>query len=73
VIGRVETTMLRLKPKQRAVTVEKLPDLANIAAGFFVFGQFVGDEPTSIWLVSAGIAIWVTIAGVTLLIPGGEA
>ena len=39
--------MLRLTPKQRAVAVEKLPDLANIAAGFFVFGQFVGDEPTS--------------------------
>jgi hypothetical protein len=65
-------TMLRLTPKQRAVTVEKLPDLANIAAGFFVFGQFVGEEPTSVWLVTAGITICVTIAGVTLLIAGGE-
>lgn len=65
-------TMLRLTPKQRAVTVEKLPDLANIATGFLVFGQFVGEEPTSVWLVTAGIAIWVIIAGVTLLIAGEE-
>jgi hypothetical protein len=64
--------MLRLKPRQRAITVEKLPDLANIAAGFFVFGQFVGDEPTSFWLVVAGLGIGVTIAGITLLIAGGE-
>ncbi len=64
--------MLRLTPRQRAVTVEKLPDLANIATGFLVFGQFVGEEPTSVWLVTAGIAIWVIIAGVTLLIAGEE-
>ena len=64
--------MLRLKSRQRAVIVEKLPDLANIAAGVFVFGQFVEEEPTSVWLVIAGMAIWATIAGVTLLIAGGE-
>lgn len=64
--------MLRLTPKQRAITVEKLPDLANIAAGFFVFGQLVGDEPTSLWLFIAGFGIWVTIAGITLLIAGGD-
>jgi hypothetical protein len=40
--------MLRLKPRQRAVIVEKLPDLANIVAGVFVIGQFVGDEPASL-------------------------
>ena len=64
--------MLRLKPTQRAVIVEKLPDLANLVAAILVLGQFVGDEPTSTWLVTAGIAIWVTIACATLLIAGGE-
>lgn len=61
-------TMLRLKPKQRAVAVEKLPDLANVIAGVLVFGQLVDDEPVSIWLVAAGLAIWVIVAGVTLLL-----
>lgn len=52
--------------------VEKLPDLANLAAGVLVLGQFVGDEPTSISLLLAGVAIWITIAGVTRLIAGGK-
>ena len=64
--------MLRLKPKQRAVIVEKLPDLANIIAGVFVVGQFVGSEPASVWLVTAGVAVWTGLAGVTLLIAGEE-
>ena len=64
--------MLRLKATQRSVIVEKLPDLANLVAAILVFGQFVGDEPTSVWLVMAGIAIWVTIACATLLIAGDD-
>lgn len=64
--------MLRLKPRQRAVIVEKLPDLANIIAGVFVVGQFVGEQPASLSLVVAGAAIWIGLAGVTLMIAGGE-
>ena len=64
--------MLRLKPRQRAITVEKLPDLANIAAGVFIFGQFVGDEPTSVWLVIAGLALWTARAAIALLLAGEE-
>ena len=52
--------------------VEKLPDLANIIAGVFVVGQFVGEQPVSLWLVTTGLAIWAGLAGVTLLIAGGE-
>ena len=65
-------TMLRLKPSQRTVIVEKLPDLANVIAGVLVVGQFVGEEPTSVWLVIAGAAIWAGLAGVTLIIAGGQ-
>lgn len=64
--------MLRLKPRQRAVMVEKLPDLANLVAGVVVLGQFVGEEPASAWRVVAGGAAWAVLASVTLLIAGGE-
>jgi len=64
--------MLRLKPRQRAIAVEKLPDVANVAAGLLVFGQFVGEQPVSIWLAAAGLGIWAGFAGLTLFIAGGE-
>ena len=64
--------MLRLKPRQRAVIVEKLPDLANLAIGVLVLGQFVGDKPASLSLMMAGAAIWAGLAGVTLLIAGAN-
>jgi hypothetical protein len=68
----VETTMLRLKRSQRAVVVEKLPDLANLVAGVLGLGQFVGDEPASVSRMIVGAALWTGLAGVTLLIAGGE-
>lgn len=64
--------MLRLNPRQRGVIVEKLPDLANLAAGVLVLGQFVGEDPASVWLIIAGAALWTGLAGITLLIAGGE-
>ena len=64
--------MLRLKPRQRAVIVEKLPDLANIIAGVFVVGQFVGEEPASVWRVTMDVAIWIGLSGVALLIAREE-
>jgi hypothetical protein len=54
------------------VAVEKLPDLANVIAGVLVFGQFVDDEPVSTWLVSAGVVIWLLVAGITLLLAGAN-
>ena len=42
--------MLRLRSRQRAVMVEKLPDVANLGVGALVFGQFVGEQPFSPWL-----------------------
>lgn len=64
--------MLRLNPRQRAVILEKLPDLANVIAGVLVIGQFVGDEPASVWLVIVGLAIWAGLASITLVIAGEE-
>ena len=65
-------TMLRLKHQQRAVIVEKLPDLANIIAGVFVIGQFVGEQPASLWLVAVGLLIWLVFAVLTLVVAGGS-
>jgi hypothetical protein len=65
-------TMLRLKPRQRAVIVEKLPDLANIIAWGFR-GRAVGRGATGVAVPDGrGAAIWIGLASVTLLIAGGE-
>jgi hypothetical protein len=64
--------MLRLNRDQRAVVVEKLPDVANIDVGVLVFGQFVDERQVSIWLATAGLAIWAGLAAVTLFIAGGN-
>ena len=34
--------MLRLKREQRQLLADKLPDVANVAAGGLVFGQALG-------------------------------
>ena len=39
------TTMLRLKPRRRAVLVETLRELANLVAGALVLGRLVGNQP----------------------------
>lgn len=64
--------MLRLKPRQRAVIVEKLPDLANLFIGVLVLGQFVGEQPFSVTRVVVGTAVWAVFAGLTMLIAGGN-
>ena len=63
--------MLRLKPRQREMVVDKFPDLANVGAGLFVFGQFVGQQPPSIRLIAAGILVWAVLM-VTAMIAAGE-
>jgi len=39
--------MLGLRERQRAVLIDKVPDLANIAAGALIFGQLLGEGPIS--------------------------
>ncbi|MBI2186221.1 MAG: hypothetical protein HYU37_03740 [Acidobacteria bacterium] len=64
--------MLRLTHRQRAVVVEKLPDLANIVVGVLVLGPLVGDNPLSMGLIISGLTVWIALAGFTLLMAGGE-
>ncbi len=64
--------MVRLKPAQRRVLVDKVPDLANIGAGLFVFAQFIGGQPASLSLLLIGLAMWAAVLGVVTMIAGEE-
>ena len=59
--------MLSLKDEQRAVLVDKLPDLANVTAGAMVFGQAMSDRRFSFEIAGLGIALWFVFIGVSLL------
>ena len=60
--------MVRLSTRRRAVLVEKLPDIANVAVGALVFGQFLGDRPYSPALALYGVGIWSALMGFVLLL-----
>ena len=62
------TTMIRLKPAHRLVLVAHLPELASIAIGSFLFGQFLSDRPYSVVLAIVGIAAWIALIGLTFLV-----
>lgn len=64
--------MLELREQQRAALGETLRELANLAAAVLVLGQFVGQGPPSGWLVLAGIALWVTLVALALLLTAGR-
>jgi hypothetical protein len=54
----VGTTMLRLKPQQRSILANKVPEMANIVAGAIVIGFAVG-EPRVTWpVLLACITLW---------------
>jgi hypothetical protein len=65
-----ERTMLRWKPRQRAVLVAMLPELANLGMAGLVFGQVIGDRPFSWSLVALGMALWLFLVSVTIAIAG---
>ena len=60
--------MVILSTRQRAVLIGKLPDIANVAAGALVFGQFLGDRPYSPALAVYGVGIWSALIGFALLL-----
>ncbi len=62
--------MLRWKPRQRAVLVAMLPELANLGVAGLVFGQVISDRPFSWPLVAIGIAIWLVLVSFTMWLAG---
>ena len=62
--------MLRLQPRQRDVLIEKMPDVANLAAGSMFLGQFLTERPFSVVLAVAGVAGWIACWAFTLVLAG---
>jgi hypothetical protein len=60
--------MLRLKPSQRAVLADKLPDAANVVAAGLIVGQAVSGRPFSLALAVWGIALWATLMIIAVLL-----
>jgi hypothetical protein len=58
--------MLRLKSRRREVLSETFRELANLAAGAMVLGQFVGERPLSVGIVLVGALAWFTLVGLAL-------
>jgi hypothetical protein len=59
--------MLRWSRQQRVFVAETLRDVANIAAGALVFGQFLGDSAFSSALAVVGLGVWACLIGFALL------
>ncbi len=58
--------MVGLTDEQRVVLIDKLPDVANVAVGALVFGQFIGNGPVSWWLIAIGFVLWMVLGGLAL-------
>ena len=66
----VFVTMLRLDRAQRTALSETLRELANVVAGILVLGQFIGEQPLSPWLILVGMAGWVVLSGLGVILAG---
>lgn len=40
------------------MSIDRLPDAANLALGAMVLGQFLGDRPFSLGIAFMGVAAW---------------
>jgi 1,4-dihydroxy-2-naphthoate octaprenyltransferase len=64
--------MLRLKPRQRDLLIEKVPDVANLGAGSLVFGQILTGQTFSLGWAVLGIAFRFVLFGLMLFAASGE-
>ena len=62
--------MLILNREQRRVLVDKLPDVANVAAGAMVFGQALTERTFSLRLAALGVALWALLLICSVLLAG---
>ena len=64
--------MLRLRSRQRRVLIDKMPDVANVAAASMFFGQFLSGQPFSLRLAAGGMAAWAALWIFTLVLAEDE-
>lgn len=62
--------MVRLTQAQRALLAETLRDIANIAAGAMVFGQFIGSQTFSLSIAAFGMGVWVALVAFAMVLTG---
>jgi len=58
--------MLEWNERQRTVLIDKLADLANLAAAGLVFGQALTGGRISIWLATAGAISWLVLPAASM-------
>ncbi|OFV90297.1 MAG: hypothetical protein A3H95_03250 [Acidobacteria bacterium RIFCSPLOWO2_02_FULL_64_15] len=63
--------MLMFHERRRAVLVEKLPDLANVAAGALIFWQLLGGQDVSPIMMPTGLFLWFLLMGLAVVLVGG--
>ncbi len=59
--------MLKLNRGQFALLADKLPDVANLAAGALVFGQLLSESRFSPIIAVFGIAAWLLFFAFALI------
>ena len=53
---------------QRRTLADKLPDMANVAVGALVFGQFLGNRPFSPAVAISGAALWIVVIATVVML-----
>jgi len=62
--------MIELQTAQRALLADTLRDIANVAAGATVFGQFLADRAFSFWLALMGSTLWIGLVTFAVFLAG---
>jgi hypothetical protein len=62
----------RLTTRQRQALSETVRELANLAAGALVLGQFVGEQAASPGIIVAGALIWLVFVSFALVLNGED-
>ena len=55
---------------QRTALSETLRELANLVVGALAVGQFVGQEPPSVWMALVGIFAWLFLVAWGIFLTG---
>ena len=64
--------MIRLTTARRRVLIAHLPELANVAAGSLLFGQFLSERPYSLALALGGVVVWLLLIVAAFALAEGE-
>jgi hypothetical protein len=65
--------MLILNREQRRLFAETVRDIANVAAGAMVFGQFLSGNAFAPRVMVAGAALWIVfVSSAVLTLKGGR-